>query len=188
MVRIYHPTWCGGLRSHDVGIHMESNFWQRCHLERACIFAVKRSFMIICAAALFLRACTAEKEITVHDAWMRPTTQGENGAVYFVLQNDSSEQDELIDVSSDLADSIEMHESSVMEGTDVMQMNRVNSVTLDGGSEVAFAPGRLHVMLVGIKNELKVGDVIEITLHFRNHADIPVNVSVAEFAPDEHSH
>ena len=119
---------------------------------------------------------------------MRATAQGENGAIYFVLQNDSREQDELIDVSSDLADSVEMHESSMMEGTDVMQMNRVNSVALDGGSEVAFVPGGLHVMLVGVKNELKIGDVVEITLHFRNHADIPVNVSVAEFAPDEHSH
>ena len=119
---------------------------------------------------------------------MRATAQGENSAVYFVLQNDSTEHDELIEVSSDLADSVEMHESSMMEGTDVMQMNRVTSVALDADSKVTFAPGGLHVMLVGVKNELKIGDVVEITLHFRNHADIPVSVSVAEFAPDEHSH
>ena len=119
---------------------------------------------------------------------MRATAQGENSAVYFVLQNDSREQDELIDVSSDLADSVEMHESSMAAGTDVMQMKQVYSVALDEGSEVAFVPGGLHVMLVGVKNELKIGDVVEITLHFRNHANIPVNVSVAEFAPDEHSH
>ena len=43
-------------------------------------------------------------------------------------------------------------------------------------------------MLVDVKNELKVGEVVEMTLHFKNHEDIPVNVSVAEFAPDEHSH
>ena len=140
------------------------------------------------AAALFLSACTALKGITVREAWMRPTAAGENGAVYFVLQNDSREQDELINVSSNLADSVEMHESSMVMGTDVMEMDQVSSVALDTGSEVAFAPGGLHMMLVGVKNELKVGDVIEITLHFRNQADIPVNVSVAEFAPDEHSH
>jgi len=149
---------------------------------------VKRSFIIICAAALFLSACTAEKGITVRDAWMRATAEGENGAIYFVLQNDSREQDELIDVSSNLADSVEIHESSMATGTDVMQMNKVTSIALDAGAEVTFAPGGLHVMLVGVKNEIKVGDVVEILLHFRNHADIPVNVSVAEFAPDEHSH
>ena len=149
---------------------------------------MKRSFIIICGAALFLSACTADKGIAVLDAWMRPTAAGENGAIYFVLQNDSREQDELIDVSSNLADSVEMHESSMVMGTDVMEMDQVSSVALDAGSEVAFAPGGLHVMLVDVKNELKVGDVIEITLQFRNHADIPVSVSVAEFAPDEHSH
>ena len=144
--------------------------------------------MFICAASLFLSACTAQKGITVRDAWMRATAEGENGAVYFVLQNDSTQQDELIDVSSNLADSVEIHESSMVAGTDVMQMDQVSSVALDADSEVVFTPGGLHVMLVGVKNELKLGDVVEILLHFRNHADIPVNVSVAEFAPDEHSH
>ena len=141
----------------------------------------------MCLATLFLSACTAPKGITVREAWMRPTAAGENGAVYFVLQNDSREQDELIDVSSSLADSVEMHESSMVMGTDVMEMDQVSSVALDAGTEVAFAPGGLHVMLVDIKNELKVGDVVELTLHFRSHADIPISVSVAEFAPDESS-
>lgn len=157
-------------------------------MERKGVFTVKRSFMLFCAAALFLSACTAQKGITVSEAWMRPTAAGENGAVYFVLQNDSREQDELIDVSSKLADSVEMHESSIVAGTDVMQMRQVSSVALDGSAEVAFVPGGLHVMLVRVKNELKPGNIVEITLHFRNHADILVNVSVAEFAPDEHSH
>jgi copper(I)-binding protein len=143
--------------------------------------------MFICVASLFLSACTAEKGITVREAWMRATAEGENGAIYFVLQNDSTQQDELVDISSNLSKSVEMHESSMMEGTDVMQMNRVSSVALDADSEVVFTPGGLHVMLVGVKNDLKIGDVVEILLHFRNHADIPVNVSVAEFAPDEHS-
>ena len=119
---------------------------------------------------------------------MRATARGENGAVYFVLQNDSSENEELIKVSSNLADSVEMHKSSLVMGTDVMQMDQVSSVTLDAGSEVVFAPGGLHVMLVDVKNELKPGEAVEVTLHFRNHADIRVSVSVSEFAPDEHSH
>ncbi len=137
---------------------------------------------------LFLSACSAPKGITVREAWIRATKAGENGAIYFVLQNDSTEQDVLMRASSDLADAVEIHESSMVTGMDVMQMNQVSSVALDAGSEVTFEPGGLHVMLVGVRNELKIGDVIEITLHFRNHADIPVNVSVSEFAPDEHSH
>ena len=149
---------------------------------------MKRLILLTVTAVLFLSACSAPKGITVREAWVRATDTGENGAVYFVLENDSTEQDALIEVSSDLANAIEIHESSMVAGTDVMQMEQVSSVALDAGSEVAFEPGGLHVMLVGLKTELKVGDVIELTLHFKKHADIPVSVSVAEFPPDEHSH
>ena len=135
-----------------------------------------------------LSACSAPKGITVRGAWIRATKAGENGAVYFMLENGSREQDELIEVSSDLADAVEIHESSMVAGTDVMQMNRISSVALDAGSEVTFEPGGLHVMLVRLKEELKVGDVIELTLHFKKHADMLVSISVLEFAPDEHMH
>ena len=139
--------------------------------------------------ALLLSACGADAErgITVSDAWIRPTAQGENGAVYFVIQNHSSD-DELVSVTAEVAESVEIHESMMMEG-DVMEMGPVDSVHLSANSEVIFEPGRLHVMLVHVKKELTVGEMIEVTLHFQNHADMPVHVLVAEFAPtgDEHS-
>ncbi|MCI0551620.1 MAG: copper chaperone PCu(A)C [Anaerolineae bacterium] len=145
--------------------------------------------VVISVATIFLSACTAEEGVTVNNAWVRPTAQGDNGAVYFVLHNHSA-ADELVGASSNVAESVEIHESSMAEGTDVMQMNQVFSVALDRGSEVAFEPGGLHVMLVNVSRELSVGENVDVTLHFKNHADIPVNVSVAEFEPtgEEHSH
>ena len=139
---------------------------------------------------LLLSACTAEEGITVHNAWMRPTAQGENGAVYFVLHNYSSEADELVGASSNVSESVEIHESSMAEGTDVMQMNQVTSVPLERGAEVTFEPGGLHIMLFNLNQELTVGENVEVSLHFKGHEDVPVSVSVAEFAPtgDEHSH
>ncbi|MCI0553806.1 MAG: copper chaperone PCu(A)C, partial [Anaerolineae bacterium] len=158
--------------------------------EGQSVFTVKRILIVIFALTLLLSACTSEEGITVHNAWMRPTAQGENGAVYFVLHNNSGEADELVGASSSIAESVEIHESSMAEGTDVMQMNRAFSVPLDKGSEVAFEPGGLHVMLVNVSRELMVGETFEVTLHFKSHADLSVNVSVTEFAPigDEHSH
>ena len=169
---------------------MESAFRQGRHLERKGVFTVKPMILVVSALALFLSACTADEGITVQNAWMRPTVQGENGAVYFILHNHSTGADELIGVSSDVAESVEIHESSMVDGTDVMQMNQVTSVFLDGGSEVAFEPGGLHVMLVRVRKELTVGENIEVALHFKSHEDILLNVSVTEFAPtgDEHSH
>ena len=188
MVCIHPPAWRRGLRGHDAGFHLESDLRPRRHLERKGVFTVKGLLLLIWMATLFLSACSAPEGITVREAWIRATKTGENGAVYFVLVNDSTEQEELIGASSDLADAVEIHKSSLVAGTDVMQMNPVSSVALASGSEVTFEPGGLHVMLVGLKKELQVGDVIKLTLHFKKHADVPVNVSVAEFAPDEHSH
>ncbi len=151
---------------------------------------MRRKLAITFAVACLLSACTQEDGIVVYNAWIRPTVQGQNGAVYFLLNNYSAKADELVAASSNITDSVEIHESSMVEGTDVMQMNQVFSVPLNGGSEVTFKPGGLHIMLVDVKREIKNGETVEITLHFKKHADIPVNVSVSEFPPisDEHSH
>jgi len=138
-------------------------------------------------AALLLSACSAEIGIEVHEVWMRPAAQGENGAVYFVIHNHSSEEDELIGISSDIAEAVEMHESK-MNG-DVMEMNQVESVPLEAYAEIKFEPGGLHIMLVNLKKDVKVGDEIDVTLHFKNFEDIRVMVPVRDTpAPaEEHS-
>ena len=158
-------------------------------MERKSLFTVKRMFRLIFAAVLLLGSCSTDEGLTVHNAWMRPTAQGENGAVYFVLQNNSGASDELVSASSSVAESVEIHESSMVEGTDVMQMQQVFSVPLDRGSQTVFEPGGFHVMLVHVNQPLAVGDHLELTLHFKNHADLPLTVAVAEVAPaDDHSH
>lgn len=190
MVCLYHSARRWNFRGDDVGVHLESGFRKRCHMERTSVFTVKRITKLIFSAALLLSACAADEGITVHNAWMRPTAQGDNGAVYFVLHNDSTEADELLGASSNVAEAVEIHESSMAVGTDVMKMNQVFSVPLGRGSEVVFEPGGYHIMLVNVSRELPVGETIEVTLHFKNHEDVPINISVAEFAPsgDEHSH
>ena len=145
--------------------------------------------MFVVVAVFFLCGCSSEEGMIVRNAWIRPTAQGENSAIYFVLSNHSDATDRLLEVSSTVAESVEIHESSMTEGTDVMQMNRVFTVPLDFGSEIIFEPGGLHVMLINITRDLIISETIEITLHFRNYEDVPVNVLVSEFAPaEDHSH
>lgn len=112
----------------------------------------------------------------VRDAWARPTAQGENGAVYFVIR--SSSADEIVGASSDVAEAVEIHESA-MNG-DVMEMHHSPSVPLGAGEEVTFDPGGLHIMLVRLKQELKAGDEIEVALHFKKHKDLKLNVVVRD--------
>ncbi len=77
-----------------------------------------------------------------------------------------------------MADAVEVHESK-MEG-DVMTMNRVESIALEPSAKVEFMPGGFHVMLIGLKQDLKAGDEIEVTLQFRNGPDITVKATVKD--------
>jgi periplasmic copper chaperone A len=139
---------------------------------------MKHFLKLLLAAILLLSACSTATGIEVSNAWARPAAQDGNGAVYFLLENHSPSGDELTGVSSDIAETVEMHESK-MEG-DVMQMRQVISLPLDGKTSVEFAPGSYHVMLIGLKQDLKVGDTFEITLQFKNNRDITLIVPVQE--------
>lgn len=148
---------------------------------------MKKRLIPFLFAALLLTACgTPEKEIEIHNAWVRPTVQGQNAAVYFTLHNHTDTDDELLSISSTLTDTIEIHATKVEN--DVAQMSMLNSLPLAADEEVTFQPGGLHVMLVGVQQELVLGEHVGVILHFKEHADIVVNVHVEDIVPgDDHS-
>lgn len=147
---------------------------------------MKRIFVLIIMGFVLLSACGADKGIEVHEAWIRPVAEGDNGAVYFIIHNHSSRTDELVGISAEIAAAAEIHESK-MRG-DVMQMKKLESLPLEAYAEIEFGPGGLHVMLVDLSSDLKRGDEIEIVLHFSNHEDIKVTVPVRESSlPEDHS-
>ncbi|HEX6035358.1 MAG TPA: DUF6174 domain-containing protein [Anaerolineales bacterium] len=138
---------------------------------------MKRFLISVLATTLLLSGCGAniKKEgVEVRDVWARPAAQGDNGAVYFVIR--SWQADEIVGGSSDVAEAVEIHEST-MSG-DVMEMHHSPSIPLRAGEKVSFEPGGLHIMLVRLKQDLKTGDEFEITLHFRNHEDAKLRAVV----------
>jgi copper(I)-binding protein len=139
---------------------------------------------------LWLSACSGEqKGMEAHEPWARSAAQGENSAVYLVLHNHSSTADELLSAECDCASATEIHQS-MEDGSGMMQMSPMESVSLAAHSEVNFEPGGLHIMLVGLRQDLKVGAQIIVVLHFKNHPDLKVTVPVQEGPgmQGEHSH
>ena len=147
---------------------------------------VKRLLVCVLAIALLLGGCgtPGEEGVEVREAWARPAAQGGNGAVYFVIR--SPEADEIVGASSDIAEAVEIHRSA-MSG-DVMEMHHLPSIPLVAGEEVTFEPGGLHIMLVNLKQDLKIGDEIEVTLHFKNSKDIQLQVPVQDTPAMESDH
>jgi copper(I)-binding protein len=139
---------------------------------------MKRLIIILVASLFLLTSCEAPTGIEISEAWTRPAQQGGNGAVYFLLQNHTGNADELIDITSEAAEMVEIHESR-MEG-DVMQMRQVSSIPIAGKEDIEFEPGGYHVMLIQLTQDLKPGEEIQVILQFKDHEDIPISVPVRE--------
>lgn len=142
---------------------------------------MRKSILFVLLASLLLNACNSVGEIEAHEAWARPAMTGSNDAVYFLLHNHTLQDDELVSASSNVAEAVELHKS--MAGADdTMQMVMQPSVPLPAGAELEFAPGGLHIMLIGLKQDLRAGDQFVVTLHFKNYKDIVLQVHVQENA------
>ena len=114
------------------------------------------------AAACAMPAGGAQAQpVTVKDAWVRATAPGQKVAgAYMELVSRTHMM--LTAVTSPAAASVELHSTSMEEG--VMRMRPVARIELPAGKPVKLAPGGLHIMLVDIKQPLKPGDKVPLTL------------------------
>lgn len=143
---------------------------------------MKRILILVLAGMLFLSACGNKSgAIEARDFWARAALKDGNGAVYMLLNNGTKIDDELTGVSSDIATAAEIHLSQ-MSGDGTMQMMPQESVALPADGELELKPGSYHIMLIGLKQDLKAGDEIALTLHFKNHTDITLTVPVQDAA------
>jgi len=118
--------------------------------------------MALIAAGCAVTADGAQAQpVTVKDAWVRAPAPGQKVAgAYMELVSRSDLA--LIAVASPAAASVELHSTSVEEG--VMRMRPVARFELPQGKPVKLAPGGLHIMLVDVKQPLKPGDIVPLTL------------------------
>ena len=113
------------------------------------------------AAALVSAAASASAQVTVQGAWVRATIgTATSSAAYFEIT--SGRGGRLVGVRSPVSSSVDLHEMK-MEG-DVMRMRAVDAITLPPGQPVALRPNGLHVMITGLKQPLKAGATVPLTL------------------------
>lgn len=142
---------------------------------------------------LFASVAAYAADVEVRSAWVRGTVPAQTtSTAYMELTSKSGAF--LVGVSTPVAEDAEVHEMK-MEGA-VMKMRAVPRLALSAGKTVTLAPGGYHVMLMGLKQRLKPGDTVPITLKIENankKADaLIVNAEVRDLAepsaPDHHDH
>jgi copper(I)-binding protein len=59
---------------------------------------------------------------------------------------------------------VELHRSAIEDG--VMRMRQVEAIEVPASGQMRLEPGGYHLMLIGVKRELRNGDRFPITLEF----------------------
>ena len=101
-----------------------------------------------------------------------------NSAAYMVLKNNDNQDYEIIGVTATLtANRTELHESYV-DDQQISRMRAVDKIVIPAQSQIELKPGGMHVMLMGLKQDLKTGDKFIIKLKINNFGIKDVEVTV----------
>jgi copper(I)-binding protein len=99
-----------------------------------------------------------------------------NGAVYLKVSNHGRTPDAIVSASSDAADAVELHE--VVNDAGVMRMRPVPRIEVPAGATVELKPGGYHIMLLGLRGDLKPGATVRVRLSLEKAGSMTVEAPV----------
>lgn len=128
-------------------------------------------------SVLLVAGCSGDKEVAVpkttaegmqvvEPRMVMPIVKDSPGAVYFNLVNDSDQPQKVLSIDVAGADMAMIHDTIDKGGHS--SMNMVPNVMVPAHGAMAFAPGARHVMVTGIKPELKAGMNTVLRINFEN--------------------
>lgn len=144
------------------------------------------------AAALMLAAAAlpAAAQTQVQEPWARGTVAEQKSTGVFARIT-STAGGRLVSASTPLAGRVEIHEMA-MDGN-VMRMRELpNGLALPAGKPVDLKPGGHHLMLMELRQTLKEGDTVPLTLVVEDSAGkktpVELKVPVRALGAPAHKH
>jgi periplasmic copper chaperone A len=140
---------------------------------------------IAIAAALIVAgagAALAQNErigsIEIGGPWAAATgSRPGNSAVYLSLTDLGTQSDELVGATSPIAQKVELHVFSVVDG--VYGMHKVEGIEIaPGPAATVLRPGGAHIMLESLKRPLRPGTTFPVTLYFQRAGQLQIDVLV----------
>lgn len=138
----------------------------------------KTTLFAAAAAVSFALPAFAEG-IMVQDPYARVSAKmSSSGAAFMIIENHTGQADHLAGVTSDVAERVELH-THKEDANGVMRMVHVaEGFDLPKDGNIEMVRGGHHVMFMGLKEQLKDGDVIHVTLQFEKAGNVEVDVPV----------
>ncbi len=121
-----------------------------------------------------------------HPVARATTPAARTGAAYLTLTNNGTEEVRLSALSGAIAERIEIHETTVVDGVARMRPH-AEGLAVPPGATVTLAPGGMHIMLVGLTAPLVEGDRVPIVLSFDQAGEIEVELAVEAISAESHA-
>lgn len=128
-------------------------------MNRSSFFAT--AALIVGCGLVSPHPVAAAEIVKVESSWARSTVAGQKASGAF-MQLTASRRALLVGAESPVAGLVEIHSMTMENG--VMRMHAVPNIPLPPGQKVELRPGGYHVMLLDLKQTLKAGDEIPLTL------------------------
>ena len=122
-------------------------------------------------------AGSATDDVTVKHHYVRAVPpQQPNSAAFMTIENSSDTAHALVGGSSPAAKVVELHTHLKEDG--MMKMRQIPRIDLPANKTVELAPGGLHVMLIGLKQQLEPGQKVDLTLEFADGSTLQLSAPV----------
>ena len=124
-------------------------------------------------------------DIEIEGAYARASIPNvPNSAAFFVIKNNSDKDIAITSANSDIAEKNELH--THIKENKMMKMMKIEKLVVPAKSSLELKSGSDHVMLMGLKKELKVGDEINLELSFSDGDKKSIKVPVKDLASTMH--
>lgn len=149
--------------------------------------------VLVCLALALLPASAFARDykvgtLEISQPWARATAStAPAGGGYLTITNKGAASDRLVSASSPLADKVQIHEMK-MDGN-IMRMREVGyGLEIAPGATVKLAPGGFHLMMMGLKEPLKQGARVPLTLVFEKAGRLDVELDVGGMGATQPPH
>nr|WP_321313395.1 copper chaperone PCu(A)C [uncultured Campylobacter sp.] len=107
-----------------------------------------------------------------------------NSAAFFVIKNNSDKDIAITSANSDIAEKNELH--THIKENQMLKMIKIEKLVVPAKSSLELKSGGDHVMLIGLKKELKAGDEISLELSFSDGDKKSIKMPVKDLASTMH--
>jgi len=135
----------------------------------------KMLFLVLLAFSASVLA-DAAATVTVEKPFARKAIKAQRNSAAFMTLRNSGPAVAIVAAESPVAEIVELH--THVHDNGVMRMRKIEKIELPAGGEVTLQPGGLHVMLLGLKQDLNEGERISVTLKFSDGSSKTIEAPV----------